>query len=154
SERSSSIMLYPLMALLIAGLAYLAAYVILRRGKDGGSKKASRKSKSTLLDLEREDSRDSDEWLDAARTLAAKRDFLPALRAVFVATLLRLDAAGLVVYEQSKTNGEYLRATRKAPDFYGCFQNIVRSFDVGWYGDAAISEAEFVEAMEGYRRAD
>src|SRR5262249_41234945 len=133
STKSSSILLYPLLAVLIAGLAYIAAYVIMRRSKGADGKKNPRKSKSSILDLEVEDSRDADEWLQAARSLASKRDYMLALRAIFVATLLRLDAAGMVNYEPSKTNGEYLRATRKAPDFYSRFQNIVRSFDAGWY---------------------
>ena len=152
--RSSSIMLYPLLALLIAGLAYLAAFVILRRNRDTSKKKTPRKTKSSVLDPELEDSRDSDEWLVAARELANMGDYLQALRAAFVATLLRLDAAGFIKYEPSMTNGEYLRATRKLPSFFSRFQSIVRSFDAGWYGHMNVSEAEFNEALEGYRQAD
>jgi hypothetical protein len=149
-----SFLLWPLIAVLVAVLAYIAAYAISRRSARDSKRNGRKSAGVDLSDLESSDSRDSNEWLDAAARLAASSDYVKALRAVFVATLLRLDAAGIVAYEQFKTNGEYLRATRKVPGFYARFRTIVSAFDAGWYGGLPVSEAAYREGLEAYREAD
>jgi hypothetical protein len=154
SAGTASNFLRPLVIVLIAGLVFMLVYAIAKR-KPVTTRKTSRKAGVIDYDtLEGIDSRNSDEWLSAAQQLSKNGDYRKALRAIFVATLIRLDAAGIVTYEQFRTNGEYLRATRKHASFFSQFNIMVNAFDAGWYGNMPVSESVYRQGLESYNQAD
>ncbi len=92
--------------------------------------------------------------LTAARALAQARqfanagDYREAVRELYLATLLMLDERGLLRYDRSLTNREYLDAVAGEPAVRAALEPIVNTFDRTWYGFQAMRREEF----ENYRR--
>ncbi len=92
--------------------------------------------------------------LTAARALSEARQFAnagnyrEAVRELYLATLLMLDERGLLRYDRSLTNREYLDAVAGEPAVHAALEPIVNTFDRTWYGFQAMGQEEF----ESYRR--
>lgn len=111
----------------------------------------TRKAK-TLLE-EDEPERTLDEWLAVADEHAAAGRFRQAVRALFLACLLRFDEADIARFDRGETNWEHLlriEESGKMPDGLD-FRNPTRRFDVIWYGQqtAAMSDVEQFRAWYG-----
>ena len=78
-----------------------------------------------------------EELLDHMRALAGKGAYREALGAMMLALLRRLDAARLVRFHPSKTNGDYVRDYPPFRPGGGDFRRFVSSFDAMVYGGAA-----------------
>ena len=72
--------------------------------------------------------------LDKAHELEEHSDFRGAIRALYLAALLYLHEHGLLTYDKSLTNREYLRALKEQPMMHEAFQPVVHIFDDVWYG--------------------
>ena len=70
---------------------------------------------------------------DAERAAAAGR-YREAIRLLYLALLSRLDRQGLITYDQTKTNWEYLVTTRAIPALYRPVSQLTAIFDRQWYG--------------------
>jgi hypothetical protein len=85
-----------------------------------------------------------DGWLALAREQIAAGQWRLALRALYLATLARRAAEGLLVLARSKTNLDYERElTRRAlarRDLVDHFRLRRRTFEEVWYGDSAATE--------------
>jgi hypothetical protein len=81
---------------------------------------------------------------DAERHFQAG-NYREALRALYIATLLRLDEAGRVRFDRSLTNQEVLRNTQIHGDqmLLQHLSPLVDRFDDVWYGGAACSAADY-----------
>lgn len=92
-----------------------------------------------------------DEYLRNADDLIAQGKFREACRALYLATLVRLDAARIARLEPTQTNWEHLRrveTSRLRPEGLD-FRTPTKLFDHAWYGYTARSAAD----VEPFRRA-
>jgi hypothetical protein len=65
-----------------------------------------------------------------------------AVRYLYLSALLLLEERGLLRYDRSQTNREYLRGVVHRPDLAAILQEVVEVFDRVWYGFQPIDEAE------------
>lgn len=82
--------------------------------------------------------------LSTAKDAANKHDYALAFRLVYLAALVSLDKAGLVRFDRSRTNWEYVKEVRRAgcgfaPDLAGLTSN----FDRKVYGGSTITVADY-----------
>ena len=81
-----------------------------------------------------------DELRDRARNLAASGNFREALRHLYIALLLTLDARGIWHYDTRRTNWEHIASLRSDPmkqPIVGPLSDLTRRFDRVRYGNAA-----------------
>jgi hypothetical protein len=108
-----------------------------------GSIKA-RKAKSGGLLEEGELLLSEDEYLKQADELIANGRFREACRALYLATLLRVDAIQIARFESTQTNWEHLRrieTSSRRPEGIG-FREVTKAFDLAWYGYQAKSVSD------------
>lgn len=88
----------------------------------------------------------ADGWLALAREQMTKGEWRLALRALYLATLARLAAEGLVSLAKFKTNLDYEREVRRRAfsraDIAGRFAARRREFEDAWYGRAQPGETQ------------
>jgi len=80
-----------------------------------------------------------------AQTLAQAGHYRDALRALYSATLAAFDRAGLIRFDPSCTNGQYVRSlpAGKARQQFGAF---TQTFESKWYGDESVTAADYAQA--------
>lgn len=83
----------------------------------------------------------------SARTRATERatdgDYRDAVRYLYLAMLLHLDEQGVLDYDRTRTNYEYVRSVRDNPAVAADLQAVVRVFDETWYGFHALSATAY-----------
>lgn len=77
--------------------------------------------------------RSAGEWEEEARRAAAEGRYRDAAVALYQALLLRLEAAGAVRYDPSKTPGDYRREARQRPEA-GALTAFLRGFEPAVFG--------------------
>jgi hypothetical protein len=84
-----------------------------------------------------------------AEAAAAAGNYPEGVRLLHLAVLFELDRRGLLVYETTRTNGEYVRQVRlaeRAPEgMHGPFEDLTRRFEETWYGGRPCAADEFGE---------
>lgn len=86
-----------------------------------------------------------------AQTLSASGDYRTAIRYLYLSALLALDERGLLRYDRTLTNREYIRSLEKRPALARTFGSIVGVFDRVWYGKQPVDAdtyADYVEHIE------
>jgi len=80
-----------------------------------------------------------------AQTLAEGGDNRAAVRYLYLAALLHLEEAGLLRYDRSLTNREYLRSLAAAgrPELADRLRGVVEVFDRVWYGFERLDPAAY-----------
>lgn len=96
--------------------------------------------------------RDNDSLLALAEDQAKKGDYRRAFRLVYLAALVALDTGGVLRFDRSKTNWEYLRALRAAgrSDIYSALTPLTREFDQVWYGLSRTDVSQYAQALAQY----
>lgn len=115
-----------LLVVLIGGALILAVILGIRQFKIAGK---------TFLD-EGEELRTREEYLDLAEQLVQSGDLRQAIRALYVASLLRLDELKIARFDRSDTNWEHLarfESSQRRPTDVD-FRAVTKSFDRFWYG--------------------
>ena len=117
-----------------------------------------RSIRSRPLALEEEEAvlveaRDNQSLLALAEQQAKAGDYRRAFRLVYLAALVALDTGGVLRFDRSKTNWEYLRALRAAGrgDIYAALTPLTREFDQVWYGFAATDASHYARALAQYQ---
>ena len=91
------------------------------------------------------DRADADTWEARSRSAAAAGRWREAVLALYPALVLRLDAAGLLLYDPSKTPGDYRREARREPVAMRVLEAFLPRFEPVAFGgrpaDAATYEA-------------
>jgi hypothetical protein len=72
--------------------------------------------------------------LKRAQTLSEGGDYRTAVRYLYLSTLLLLEERGLLRYDRSLTNREYLRSIAHKPELAAIFRDVIEVFDRVWYG--------------------
>ena len=134
----------------VAAFAVLVAVIVQAIGRRGV------RAKPLALDEEEAvlvESRDNDSLLALAEQQAKAGDYRRAFRLVYLAALVALDTGGVLRFDRSKTNWEYLRALRAAgrPDVYSAMTPLTREFDQVWYGFGRADASHYARALAQYR---
>jgi hypothetical protein len=133
-----------LIAALVALLVAIIVPLIVRRGAQPKAPRPDLDEEEALVEQ-----RDGDRLLTLAEQKAAAGDYRLAFRLVYLATLIALDSGGVLRFDRSKTNWEYLRALQMAgrTDVADKMRPMTRTFDRVWYGLSPAGAIEFERAM-------
>jgi hypothetical protein len=99
-------------------------------------------------ELETEDN-EGDEMLTSkgalkrAETLSTQGDYRNAIRYLYLSSLLVLDEQGLMRYDRSRTNREYLRSISSKPELAKPLSDVIDVFDRVWYGFETVDEQTY-----------
>jgi hypothetical protein len=101
----------------------------------------------------------AEEWVELARAQLARGEWRLGLRALYLATLARLAADGLVSLAKSKTNLDYEREVRRRSlgrrEILELFASRRATFEDVWYGQLTPDESTaraWLSEMEGSRQ--
>lgn len=94
----------------------------------------------------------SDEALRQAQESSAGGDYRTAVRYLYLSTLLLLEERGLLAYDRSRTNREYLQSIAHVPEAASLFKDIVDVFDSVWYGYHTLDAATYERYQSAVRR--
>ena len=138
-----------LVVIACAAFAVLVAVLVQAIGR--------REARAKPLALDEEEAvlveaRDTDSLLARAEQQARAGDYRRAFRLVYLASLIALDTGGVLHFDRSKTNWEYLRAMRAAgrSDVYAALTPLTREFDQVWYGFAPADASQYARALAQY----
>jgi hypothetical protein len=76
--------------------------------------------------------------MQRAQTLSSQGDYRNAVRYLYLSSLLILDEQGLLRYDRSRTNREYLRSIASQPRLANPLRDVIDVFDRVWYGFEAV----------------
>ena len=152
-SRSPGIQWVFIAAFLIGG-GWLLYRLIRNAWQNREKKRAETRTAFDLDETEEEIVREPDAWLAEAEQWLKEGDYRRAYRALFVASLLQLDRAGMLVFQRSRTNGEYLRTLRRAgrKELYAIFDPLVLEFELRWYGEKPTDADDAAAVRRDYER--
>jgi len=138
-----------LIAVGVAAFAVLVAVIVQAIGRRDA------RAKPLALDAEEAvlvEARDNDSLLALAEQQAGLGDYRRAFRLVYLAALIALDTGGVLRFDRSRTNWEYLCALRAAgrADVYAALTPLTREFDQVWYGLAPTDAGQYARALAQY----
>jgi len=84
--------------------------------------------------------------MQRAQTLSGQGDYRNAVRYLYLSSLLILDEQGLLRYDRSRTNREYLRSVSSKPQLANPLSDVIDVFDKVWYGYEPVDD----EAYQSY----
>jgi hypothetical protein len=96
----------------------------------------------------------SDEFLTSkgafkrAETLSLQGDYRNAIRYLYLSSLLVLDEQGVMRYDRSRTNREYLRSVAAKPELAKPLREVIDVFDRVWYGFEGVDEQTYQTYVE------
>ena len=145
-----NIILGILIVIAVGAFAILVGVIVQAIGR------RSARSKPLALDEEEAvlvDARDNVSLLGLAEQQAKAGDYRRAFRLVYLASLVALDTGGVLRFDRSKTNWEYLRALRAAGrgDIYSALTPLTREFDQVWYGFGLTDASHYARALAQYQ---
>ena len=85
----------------------------------------------------------SSKAMQRAQTLSGQGDYRNAVRYLYLSSLLVLDERGLLRYDKSRTNREYLRSVSSKPELSKPLGDVIDVFDRVWYGYDSVDEEDF-----------
>jgi len=99
------------------------------------------------------EARDTDSILSRANQMADSGDYRRAFRLIYLAALVTLDTDGILHFDRSRTNWEYLRELRRSgrQDLYSQLVPFTREFDRIWYGFGAVDASAYASAVIRYK---
>ena len=77
-------------------------------------------------------------WAGLADELAARGEYREAIRHLYLALLSRLHRDGVIDYDPTLSNWEYLFAFKGASALKAGFKELTRRFDFAWYGNLGV----------------
>jgi hypothetical protein len=89
-----------------------------------------------------------------AESLSMQGDYRNAIRYLYLSSLLVLDEQGVMRYDRSRTNREYLRSVASRPELANRLRDVIEVFDRVWYGYEAVdvnTYKSYVEHVEELR---
>jgi len=131
---------------LVAALA-LAAYAVFARF----ARRAREQRAQVAMSLPQAPS-DPEEVLARARRVAAQGAYREAVRYLYLAFLLKLDRAGLLRYDPTTANWEYLPHLPRT-DLRASFSSLTLIFDQKWYGGEEAAPSDYHRCEDLLQRA-
>lgn len=111
-----------------------------------------------ISETELENDRDGKETLTSDRAfgraqhLSEQGDHRTAVRFLYLSALLLLEEKGILYYDRSKTNTEYVESVSSHPELKKSLRKVVGIFDRVWYGFRKIDEGTFKEYQQEVER--
>lgn len=127
---------YLLLGLGVALLGSILAYVL-------RNLRAGVVAEAETGDGETEENLTAAAALKQARAWAERGDRRTAVRYLYLSALLLLEERGLLRYDRSLTNREYLRSVAGLPELQAALQPVIEVFERVWYGYQPPEEAEY-----------
>jgi hypothetical protein len=90
----------------------------------------------------------SETALERADALSRGGDYRSAVRYLYLSALLLLDERGLLRYDRSRTNREYLRTVGDSPALVRPLRAVIDIFDRVWYGFEPIDGQTYQDYVE------
>ena len=81
--------------------------------------------------------------MQRAQILSTQGDYRTAIRYLYLSSLLTLDEQGLLRYDRSRTNREYLRSVASKPVLANPLRSVIDLFDRVWYGFEEVDEKTY-----------
>lgn len=81
--------------------------------------------------------------LQKAQELSTGGDYRTAVRYLYLSSLLLLEERGLLRYDRSLTNREYLRSVSHRPELVTILREVIDVFDRVWYGFQTLTSNEY-----------
>lgn len=81
--------------------------------------------------------------LQRAQELSSGGDYRTAVRYLYLSSLLLLEERGLLRYDRSLTNREYLRTVAHRPELAAILREVIDVFDRVWYGFQTLEASEY-----------
>lgn len=81
--------------------------------------------------------------MQRAQALSGQGDYRNAIRYLYLSSLLVLDEQGLLRYDRSRTNREYLRSISSKPELAKQLSDVIDVFDRVWYGFESVDEQTY-----------
>jgi hypothetical protein len=81
--------------------------------------------------------------MQRAQSLSGQGDYRSAIRYLYLSSLLVLDEQGLLRYDRSRTNREYLRSISSKPELAKPLSDVIDVFDRVWYGYEPVDEQTY-----------
>jgi len=81
--------------------------------------------------------------MQRAQILSTQGDYRTAIRYLYLSSLLTLDEQGLLRYDRSRTNREYLRSVASRPILANPLRSVIDLFDRVWYGFDEVDEKTY-----------
>lgn len=150
SGASGQGVVHVLVVVLIAGVLVVLALVLLRalRGEkkaEGTQLEVSTQDATTLADESMNAlSRPPEGWAHLADELAARGEYREAVRGLYLALLSRLHREGVIHYDTTLSNWDYLLQFRSRREWLPSFRELTLRFDFAWYGNVPVG-------ADGYR---
>jgi hypothetical protein len=85
----------------------------------------------------------ADSAFKRAQRLSNAGDYRTAVRYLYLSSLLILEERGLLRYDRSQTNREYLRSVAHLPRLAALLREVIEVFDRVWYGYQPLDEAAY-----------
>lgn len=139
-----------LVVVLIAAVLVVLALLLLRalgdKTKEAGPQlEVSTQDATTLAaDPMNALSRPPEGWAHLADELAARGEYREAVRGLYLALLSRLHRDGVIHYDTTLSNWDYLRQFRSRREWLPSFRELTLRFDFAWYGNLPVG-------ADGYR---
>jgi hypothetical protein len=134
---------FNLPSLLIPGIALLL--IILALIYVGSSLRSALVSEANLngAGMAEDEVINAEHAFQKAQEFAAGGSIRQAVRYLYLSALLALDENGLLRYDRSQTNWEYLRSLSSHPELRANLREVILVFDRVWYGNQPIDEADY-----------
>jgi hypothetical protein len=81
--------------------------------------------------------------MQRAQALSSQGDYRTAVRYLYLSSLLILDEHGVLRYDRSRTNREYLRSVSSKPELAKPLSDVIDVFDRVWYGYDSVDEETY-----------
>jgi|GEM_PF-655641 len=81
--------------------------------------------------------------MQRAQTLSSQGDYRNAVRYLYLSSLLILDEHGVLRYDRSRTNREYLQSVSSKPGLAKPLGDVIEVFDRVWYGFDAVDDETY-----------
>lgn len=85
----------------------------------------------------------SDSAMEHAQETSRAGDYRSAVRWLYLSSLLTLEERGLLRFDRTRTNREYLRSVANTPELAHSLRDVIDVFDRVWYGFQTIDSETF-----------
>ncbi|MBL8917738.1 MAG: DUF4129 domain-containing protein [Myxococcaceae bacterium] len=136
------------MVVIVVALVGLLVFLLLqfrRRGEDeeAEGERSSYGEAALSSDPMSALSKRPETWAGLADELAAKGEFREAIRHLYLALLSHLHRGGVIDYDPTKSNWDYLFGFKGPGESKSAFRDLTRRFDFAWYGNLDVTEPAY-----------
>ena len=131
--------------IIAAVLLFILSLFFISRGL---SRSLVREAQLATEDSDNEDMLTSKGAFKRAESLSTQGNYRNAIRYLYLSSLLVLDEQGLMRYDRSRTNREYLRSLSSKPELVKPLRDVIDVFDRVWYGFETVDEQTYQSYVE------